>query len=462
MIAAEKSGEGKTTVTCALLFLLSERKMAVRAFKCGPDYIDPMFHRKVLGIPSRNLDSFFSSKEELQNILYENAPEKKNEEEPIGVIEGVMGYYDGLGGTSDEASSYSVAKDTGTPVILLVDGSKRSFSALAAIKGYMDFRPDSRIRGIIFNRLSPMLYPGLKEAAERELGIRVIGYIPVLNDFSLESRHLGLVMPEEIPRFRNKVGELADKIRPGIDLDMLLAIANEAEPLTLTKADIPEIRGKNGERPVIAVAMDEAFNFYYQENLDALQAMGAELLYFSPLKDQMVPEQADGLYLGGGYPELFAKELSGNRSMRESIKRLLDEGLPCLAECGGYLYLKEWIASPEGIRYPLCGVLPGGSLDHKKLMRFGYGTVSTLKDGILGPSGNTFPAHEFHHWDGEENGSDLSFQKPAGKRSWLGGYVTESMYAGFPHLYFYGHYPTEFLTKAAERRSKRKDKNNER
>lgn len=450
MIAAEKSGQGKTMITCGLLSLLSDTQgpaaeYAVHAFKCGPDYIDPMFHRRVLGIPSRNLDSFFSSEDELCHLLGRHGRNRKS----LGVIEGVMGYYDGLGGITDRASAYEVARLTKTPVVLIVDASGRSYSVLAAIRGFLTYRPDSRIGGVIFNRLSPMLYPGLKEAAERELGISVIGYVPVLEDFTFESRHLGLIMPEEIPKFKEKIKALADQIRPGIDFSALLSLAKTAGPLSMQGEKIPCVRKKNGQKPVIAVAMDQAFCFYYEDNLDTLKAMGAELCYFSPMKDRRIPSGADGLYLGGGYPELYGGPLSENDSMRESMRECIGRGMPCIAECGGYLYLKEWLIDGENRRWPMCGVLPGGSEDSGKLSRFGYGIMTIKEDGLLGLAGEEFPVHEFHHWDCKENGATCYFRKPSGNRGWDCGYMTDSLYAGFPHLYFYGHYPSRFLWCAA-------------
>lgn len=487
LIAAEKSGQGKTMLTCALLSLLKDRGMEVQAFKCGPDYIDPMFHRQVLGVPSRNLDSFFSTENQLCGIMgrcgtagqHESmgccgitrcqdermadggAPEQAGSPErhggKIAVVEGVMGYYDGLGGTSDAASTYEAARLTKTPVILIADASGRSLSVLAAIKGFLSYRPDSQIRGILFNRLSPMLYPALKETAERELNIPVVGYVPVLSDFTLESRHLGLIMPREIPEFRKKVQTLAGKIRPGIDLDAILSIADAAPPLSWTPEPIPAVKTKRGDAPVIAVAMDEAFCFYYQENFDVLAAMGGRLTFFSPLHDTAVPSEADALYLGGGYPELFGRELSENRSMRESIKRAVENHMPCIAECGGFLYLKERLEDGAGTSWPMCGVLPGGSRNAGRLTRFGYGTMTAETDGVLGPAGCRFPAHEFHHWDGEENGDAFLFQKPVGRRTWSCGYTTKTLYAGFPHLYFYGHYPVDFLERAAGFREEREE-----
>ena len=478
MIAAEKSGGGKTLFTCALLSLLKERVQAVRAFKCGPDYIDPMFHRTVLEIPSRNLDSFFADGDTLRYLLGREVLEmEKFPESRIAVLEGVMGFYDGLGGVSERSSAWEVADLTDTPVILLVDMKGRSLSALASINGFLDYKEKSHVTGIVFNRLSPMLYPGLKERAERELGIRVFGYVPELKDLTLESRHLGLVMPEEIPGIRKRLDLIKEKVRAGINLDGIIEEAGRAGEI---EVKLPEavrqfcnvdcgkvlnnsaaqhienianakkiydsgnthevkstLSDRSVKKTVVAVAKDKAFCFYYEDNLDLLKKLGAEIQYFSPIHDRNLPEGTCAVYLGGGYPELHAKALSENISMRNAIRQAVMEEVPCIAECGGYLYLKDSIVDPDGVEWPMTGVLPGSSRDTGKLGRFGYITVTSKKEGLLGPAGTEFRAHEFHHWDSEENGTDFAAKKPVGTRGWDCGYTTESFYAGFPHLYFY-------------------------
>ena len=478
MIAAEKSGGGKTLFTCALLSLLKERVQAVRAFKCGPDYIDPMFHRTVLEIPSRNLDSFFADGDTLRYLLGREVLEmEKFPESRIAVLEGVMGFYDGLGGVSEQSSAWEVADLTDTPVILLVDMKGRSLSALASIKGFLDYKEKSHVTGIVFNRLSPMLYPGLKERTERELGIRVFGYVPELKDLTLESRHLGLVMPEEIPGIREQLDLIKEKVRAGINLDGIIEEAGRAAEIEVKlpeavrqfcNVDCGKVLNNSAAQPieniadakkicdsgnthevkstlsdrsvkktVVAVAKDEAFCFYYEDNLDLLKKLGAEIQYFSPIHDRNLPEGTCAVYLGGGYPELHAKALSENISMRNAIRQAVMEEVPCIAECGGYLYLKDSIVDPDGVEWPMAGVLPGSSRDAGKLGRFGYITVTSKKEGLLGPAGTEFRAHEFHHWDSEENGTDFAAKKPVGTRGWDCGYTTESFYAGFPHLYFY-------------------------
>ena len=478
MIAAEKSGGGKTLFTCALLSLLKEKIQEVRAFKCGPDYIDPMFHRTVLEIPSRNLDSFFADGDTLRYLLDREVLEmEKFPESRIAVLEGVMGFYDGLGGVSERSSAWEVADLTDTPVILLVDMKGRSLSALASIKGFLDYKEKSHVTGVVFNRLSPMLYPGLKERAERELGIRVFGYVPELKDMTLESRHLGLVMPEEILGIRERLDLIKEKVRVGINLDGIIEEAGRAAEIEVKlpeavrqfcnvdcgkvlnnsavqhieniadakkiydSGNTHEVKSTLSERSVkktiVAVAKDEAFCFYYEDNLDLLKKLGAEIQYFSPIHDRNLPEGTCAVYLGGGYPELHAKALSENISMRNAIRQAVMEEVPCIAECGGYLYLKNSIVDPDGVEWPMAGVLPGSSRDTGKLGRFGYITVTSKKEGLLGPAGTEFRAHEFHHWDSEENGTDFAAKKPVGTRGWDCGYTTESFYAGFPHLYFY-------------------------
>ena len=478
MIAAEKSGGGKTVFTCALLSLLKEKIQEVRAFKCGPDYIDPMFHRTVLEIPSRNLDSFFADEDTLRYLLGREVLEmEKFPESRIAVLEGVMGFYDGLGGVSERSSAWEVADLTDTPVILLVDMKGRSLSALASIKGFLDYKEKSHVTGVIFNRLSPMLYPGLKERAERELGIRVFGYVPELKNLTLESRHLGLVMPEEILGIRERLDLIKEKVRAGINLDGIIEESGRAAEIEVKLpeavrqfcnvdcgkvlnnsaaqhieniADAKKIydsgnthevkstlSDRSVKKTVVAVAKDEAFCFYYEDNLDLLKKLGAEIQYFSPIHDRNLPVGTCAVYLGGGYPELHAKALSENISMRNAIRQAVMEEMPCIAECGGYLYLKDSIMDPDGVEWPMAGVLPGGSRDTGKLGRFGYITVTSKKEGLLGPAGTEFRAHEFHHWDSEENGTDFAAKKPVGTRGWDCGYTTESFYAGFPHLYFY-------------------------
>lgn len=483
LIGAEKSGGGKTMLVCALLSLLAKDGGQVFGFKCGPDYIDPMFHRQVLGIPSYNLDSFFSDQATLSYLLGRHGCSKREKTGSIAILEGVMGYYDGLGGSAAAASAWEIGRLTKTPAVLLVDGSGRGISSLASLKGFLEFKEDSGIAGVIFNRVSAGLYPSLKKEAER-LGVSSYGYIPKLEGLELKSRHLGLVLPEEVPELRETLTRLAEAVRPGIDLDGLVELANQAPPLSwqepFSSYDAPSITAADGaggagqsdaalfpaeepqtsesashagiSGPAVAVARDEAFCFYYADNLELLEAMGARLLFFSPLRDREVPKEADAIYLGGGYPELHGKELSQNQSMRNDIRKKVLAGMPCIAECGGYLYLAEKLEDKEGRLWPMAGVLEGTGRSAGRLRRFGYLTLTAKKDGLLGPAGTKLPAHEFHYWDTECLGTDFRGEKPYGGRSWDCGYLTDSLYAGFPHLYFYGNLevPRRFLRMAMQ------------
>lgn len=432
VIAAPASGSGKTLLTCGLLSALVQSGIKTAAFKCGPDYIDPMFHETVLGTPSKNLDTFFTDEEMTRQLFLEDAVRAE-----ISVVEGVMGFYDGLGGISDQASTWNVAKAIQAPVIFVADASRSSLSVLAMIRGFMEFRKDSMIRGVIFNRMSPGRYPAIKKLTEESLGIRVCGYIPRLPEFHLESRHLGLVMPGELQDLKKQMARLGQQCRTTLDLSLLKNIAGSAPDLEEKKIDFNIQRQEYVSKPVIAVAKDEAFSFYYKDNLRLLEKMGARLLPFSPLHDREVPEEADALLLGGGYPELYADALAGNCSMRRSVREHLLQGMPCMAECGGFLYLLQKLEDQEGSVYPMVGLYPGKSRYTGRLTRFGYVTVTARKGDALLKREERIRAHEFHYMDTDGNGKDLLAVKPVSERSWECGHLSGVSYAGFPHLYLY-------------------------
>ena len=427
LLTAPASGGGKTTVTCAILQALVDRGESPAAFKCGPDYIDPMFHSRVIGAKSRNLDLFLMGEGAVLRSLADNSRGCG-----LALLEGVMGYYDGIG-MSHAASAYDLARVTQTPAVLVLDGRGSALTAAAVAKGMRDFRPDSNIRGVIFNRVSPMLYPRLKEAVEGETGLTVYGFLPPLPACALESRHLGLVTAGEVKDLREKLQRLAAQAEESLDLAGLLALARTAPALEPPAEELPEpVEG----RPRIAVAKDRAFCFYYADGLALLEQLGAELAEFSPLADEKLPEGTCGLYLGGGYPELFARELSENAPMRETIRAAVAGGLPTVAECGGFLYLGERLADGEGRPWPMAGALPGAAENTGKLGRFGYVTLEAQRDGLLGPAGAKIPAHEFHYWDSTAPGADFRAEKPQSQRSWACGYHTPALYAGFPHFHF--------------------------
>ncbi len=417
LIAGTHSGCGKTTVTLAVLAALKKRALAVSAFKCGPDYIDPMFHRKAIGVPSRNLDPFFCTGEQLRTSIAKTAGD-------IAVIEGVMGYYDGVG-VDGVFSTYDVANKTDTPVILVVDAKGMYASAGAVIQGYRSFRVDSRIRGVIFNNASPMLYPGLREIAV-SIGVTPLGYLPHAENASIGSRHLGLITAEEITDIQQKLDRLATLCIECIDLDGVLQLASTASPLhasTVETAPIGQVR--------IAVARDAAFCFLYQENLELLSQLGVEFIFFSPLADAALPENIGGLYLPGGYPELYAKELSENRAMCQAVAAAVTGRLPTIAECGGFLYLHDTLDS-----YPMVGVIHGAGYKTNKLKRFGYVTLTAKRHNLLCQAGETIRAHSFHYYDSGDAGNDFLAEKPFSMQNWDCIHATDTLYAGFPHLYF--------------------------
>lgn len=445
LIGGTGSGCGKTTAVCALLQILKNRGFAPRSFKCGPDYIDPMFHTEILGVDSMNLDLFFSSEKELKDLFGRFAGE-------VNVIEGVMGFFDGMTMDSDRASAYNVSKVLEAPVILVVNVRGMALSAAAVVKGYQSFRSPDTIKGVIFNRASASSYPGLKKNVENECGIPVLGYLPENREFSLESRYLGLITAKEVEGLSCKMEKLAEEAGRTLDVDAILEIMSAAPEIEY-EISPPEKRGKVR----IAVARDNAFCFYYKANLQLLEDMGAELTYFSPTFDKVLPP-CDGLLLGGGYPELYAEQLSKNSSMKKSIKEAIESGLPVIAECGGFMYLCKSIENRE-----MVGIFDTDCRSKKKLQRFGYAEFSANtsdkssdsagSENLLFGGGRAIKGHEFHYFDADDPGSCLKAVKPSGKE-WNCGHVSETMYAGYPHLYLPScpEAAAAFIDKCLERR----------
>lgn len=450
MLAAGASGSGKTLITCGILQALKNRGLSVSAFKCGPDYIDPMFHEKVLKTKSRNLDTFFTDEDTTRYLFWKNAAGTD-----VSVMEGVMGYYDGLGGISERASAYDLAKVTKTPVVLVIDTRGMSLSVLAYLKGFLTYREDSGIQGVILNRMSAMLYPEIKRMIEAELGIRVYGYVPKVEDCVLESRHLGLVLPGEVEALEEKVQKLAKILEDSLELDALLELAGSAERLEMAGFKVCETAADDQNRkPVrIALARDEAFCFIYEDNLQLLRELGAQLVEFSPIRDARLPEGSSGLLLYGGYPELYAKELSRNTAMRKEIREALKKGLPVMAECGGFMYLHRSMEDMQGNAYPMAGVIDGKAYRTEKLGRFGYIELEELGgQGKEDMQDKLLRGHEFHYFDSTSCGEDYLARKPLRKRSWKCIHKTETMLAGFPHLYYYSNpqLAAQFLEKCRD------------
>ena len=452
LITAMESGAGKTVVSCALMKAFMNRGLKVEGFKCGPDYIDPMFHRRVTGTPGYNLDPFLQGSSGPHELL-------KRQKADIAVIEGAMGYYDGRGGTQ-EASAYELAAGEKIPVLLVIRPKGNSLTLAAQVNGLKKFRSPDQIRAIFLTGCSPSLYRYLKEILERETGIPVAGFLPVLKEAELESRHLGLVTAGEMKDLEERIRMTAETLENTTDLSLLLKLMD-------CGAEIPSPEPDKAAAPKacrIAAAFDEAFCFYYRRSLESLAECGASILYFSPVHDNGLPE-CDGLYLGGGYPELYAKTLSGNRSMRKMIRQAVLNGMPTIAECGGFLYLQRELEDAAGQSWPMAGVLPGKGYKTDRLVRFGYSYLCPKEDSLLFRKGERIPAHEFHYWDCTENGTDILSVK-GNKTEDKGvpcGFIRSSLYAAFPHLYLDGELPLakRFVDAAVIYRERKQDRGQE-
>lgn len=431
MIAAQSSGSGKTTISCGILQALVNRGLKVSSFKCGPDYIDPMFHKKVIGADSTNVDPFFSDDEQLKYLFSRSA-----DRTDIAVIEGVMGFYDGSSLDSSKDSSCDISLKLDAPVILIVDSSGSSYSALAVLKGFVDLERNN-IKGVIFNRMSERVFDSIRHHVI-DMGITPIGYIPKMKDIKLESRHLGLVMPDEISDIKAMLNEVANRFERTLDIDAIIKLAGTAKDITSKEPPTSDLRYD----VKVAVADDEAFCFMYHDNIELLESLGVKIVRFSPIRDKAMPD-ADALILYGGYPEMHAKELSENHTMIASIKNNLSRGMPCLAECGGFMYLHERMEGADGIMYDMCGVIKGSTWKTEGLVRFGY--VRLNSPNLEG----TIKAHEFHHWDSDNNGEDWTATDVKGN-SYRCIHDNGNMIVGFPHMYYYSNpeFVHSFLKKA--------------
>ena len=406
-------------MTCAVLSALKGRDIITAAFKCGPDFIDPMFHRAVLGVRAYNLDAFFLDGDGLRSRLASRAG-------GVSVIEGAMGYYDGVAAT-DEASAYAVARETETPVVLVVSAKGAGRSLAAVIEGFARHRADSNIKGVIFNDANESRYPDLKRIAE-DAGLRAYGHMPRKEEWSLPGRRLGLLRADEIAGLNGTLSELGRQAERTVDIDGLIALAGTASEFG-TRLPRRDARPRVPVR--LAVARDEAFCFLYEENLELLRSLGCETVFFSPLRDDALPPRVNGLYLCGGYPELYAKALSENASMLERIRQAAEGGLPTIAEGGGFLYLHGRL---DG--FPMCGVIQGAAFETERLQRFGYVTVTAERDNLLCKAGESIRSHEFRYWDSDSPGDGFTARKAGREISYPCVHAADTLYAGFPHLYF--------------------------
>ncbi len=450
LLTAISSGSGKTAVTCGLLSLLKRKGYDPCAFKCGPDYIDPMFHRSVLGISSNNLDVFLAGEDGVREIFA-----RGSKGHGAAVCEGVMGFYDGVKrfdevGSGDFASAHHVADLLDIPAVLVVRPKGAALTLAAVIKGAAEFRAPRRICGVIFNDCSEAYYRMYGPQIEQESGVPVLGFVPHMEEANFESRHLALTTAEEIDDLAERIDKIGQKMEETIDLERLFEAADaenaddagtcRCEDTANQKADVR-----------IAVARDEAFNFIYAETLAALERAGAEIVFFSPVHDDSLPDNIDGLYLPGGYPELYGKQLSENTTMLESVRAAVQGELPTVAECGGFLYLSASLEDTDGRNWPMAGVLPGHGSNAGRLVRFGYGYISAEQDTLLLRAGEKVPVHEFHYWDTTADGTDMTLTKVSNGKQWNFGYAGETLYAGFPHLYLGGGQLAERFVSACRR-----------
>lgn len=427
MIAGTGSGCGKTTVTCGILKALVRKNLKVASFKCGPDYIDPMFHSKIIGAKSRNLDPFLCGENTTKYLFA-----KTGANAYFSIVEGVMGCYDGLGGSTSKYSSCDISLLTDTPMVLVVNIAGMSLSVAAVINGYLNFGPNN-IRGIILNGTSEMMYKTYKSIIEEHCKVKVYGFLPKIPEAEIGSRHLGLVTAEEIEDLGIRLNLLADAVDKYIDINGLLKLGDEAPAL-----EYEDIQIENQSSCTIGVAMDNAFCFYYEDALELLEEMGATLKYFSPLKDKDIPKGIDGLYLGGGYPELYAKELSENKSMLRDIKTVIESGMPTIAECGGFMYLQKSIKDKEGNEFEMVNIIDSTSQLKSKLSRFGYTTLTALNNNLLFEKGEQVNAHEFHYSDSDLCGENFLAVKPITGRKWQCIHGESTMIAGYPHIHLWG------------------------
>ncbi|AEH48104.1 cobyrinate a,c-diamide synthase [Parageobacillus thermoglucosidasius] len=429
VIAGTESGVGKTTVTIGLMAALRQKGYTVQGFKCGPDYIDPTYHTAVTGRRSRNLDSWMVGHETVQAICAKGC-----EGADIAIIEGVMGLFDGKRPTTNEGTTAEISVLTKSPVLLVIDCSGMARSAAAIVRGFQTFDKRVRIAGVIANRVgSEGHFRLVKTAIEQECGIPVIGFLQKDDMLHIPERHLGLIPSIERGELDGFFAKLGERVAETVDLNALLKLS-EAPALSAPRSYINVNKSYNVR---IAVAKDAAFHFYYPENLELLQAYGAELVFFSPLAGEPLPDDVDGLYIGGGFPEEFAKTLSEQQNVKQSIKAAIESGLPTLAECGGFMFLTEAIETTDGSCYDMVGVIPGRVVMHSKLVALGYREVKGEKGNFLLPEGLRARGHEFHYSTYEaEGGLPFAYETTGLRGVKKDGYQRENLIAGYIHFHF--------------------------
>lgn len=427
VIAGTNSGCGKTTITSAIISALRKREVKVQPFKIGPDYIDTMFHSFIAECDGRNIDSFLFKEETLKYLFSKNG-----ENAEVCVCEGVMGLFDGMGKTT-KSSTADVSKIIKAPVIIVVNAKGMAVSIVPIIKGFVDFDRNLNIAGVILNNVkSDAQYMFLKNIINEYTDVEVLGYFPETESAKIGSRHLGLITAGEIEKLENKMDILGEQAEKTIDIDRILEIAENSPELKF-KNVLPEELKDKFKGMKIGIAYDMAFNFYYRDNIDLLEYMGIETVFFSPIRDEQIPD-VDALYIGGGYPELFPLELTRNVTMRHSIKDFAENGGYIYAECGGLIYMSEKIKTFDGNEYSMTGVLAGGCTMTNKLQHFGYVEVT---DRL---TGEKTKGHEFHYSLEDIKDTclfNVSKTRGNSKTTWRSGYTYKNVVASYPHIHFY-------------------------
>jgi cobyrinic acid a,c-diamide synthase len=437
VIAGTHSGVGKTTITIGIMSALKKRGLSIQPFKVGPDFIDPGYHELVCKVPSRNLDSWMLDTSYNRTLFLRHSRDKD-----IALVEGVMGLYDGSRTADEDGSTAHMAKLLKAPVILVVDAKGMSRSVAAVVCGFEHYDKQLQMPGVILNRVgSKEHYDWLKQVIEEQSRTRVLGYLPPDETVRIPERHLGLLTTKENSLNRTFIGRIRNLVEHHIDLDLLVKMASPIAPQSVLSQAAHEVCDVHEPAPVrIAVAYDKAFCFYYQDNLDLLRHWGAHLTCFSPLKESSLPDDVDGIYIGGGYPELFASDLAANRALLKEIKRFAECGGTIYAECGGLMYLGKYIKGFDNTTHKMVGLFPFTTVMHKKLTDLGYYTVKSRRSTILTKRGDSAKGHQFRYSSiegmSQSTNSVFSLRKDRSSRVQRGGFTYKNVLASYVHLHF--------------------------
>ena len=426
VLAGTSSGVGKTSISCAIIHALQKRGFSVQPFKVGPDYIDPSYLSSVAKKDVFNLDVWLMGKNHLLESFVSNS------KSDVSIIEGVMGYYDGFEGGSNFASTHHVASITKSPTILIIDASKAARSVGATAWGFLKFHSNSRIKGIILNRIGSKKHEILCKKALEKTKIPIVGVIEKNSDFDLQSRHLGLVPTSEDTGINLKIKQISKIISTQLDIEKIIQIMQTPLPLK-----VPNKKFFNKAKITIAIALDRSFNFYYHDNLESLKREGANLKFFSPIKDKKLPK-ADGIFLGGGFPEVLGDALEKNQTMRKKIKKLSEDNFPIYAECGGLMYLTKSIDYGKKTS-KMVGIFDAETIMTKKV-KLNYTKGKVITKNILSDKKHFFQGHEFHYSKLESLASDSKFAYELkigdGIKNHYDGMIQNNTLASYGHLYF--------------------------